>query len=75
MTGTSIDRQKGIEQLQKTALRGYYLEPFAKLLLAVAAVRDNHPEKAREILTELHNRFPDNKLYSRELNGLVAADR
>jgi hypothetical protein len=75
VTGTSIDRKKGIEQLQKTALRGYYLEPFAKLLLAVAAVRDNHPEKAREILTELHNRFPDNKLYSRELDGLVAADQ
>ncbi len=75
ITGTSIDRKKGIEQLQKTALHGYYLEPFAKLLLAVAAARDNHPEKARELLTELHNRFPDNKLYSRELDGLVAADQ
>jgi hypothetical protein len=49
------------------------LEPFAKLLLAVAALRDNHPEKAREILTELHERFPDNQLYSVELNRLAAA--
>jgi hypothetical protein len=75
MTGTSIDRKRGIEELQKTAHHGYYLEPFAKLLLAVAAVRDNHPEIARELLTELHNRFPHNELYSRELDGLTAANQ
>jgi hypothetical protein len=73
VTGSQIDREKGLEQLRKTALKGYYLEPFAKLLLAVAALRDNDPPKARKILTELHERFPDNKLYSLELDRLVAA--
>ena len=42
-TGSKTDRDKGMEELRKTALHGYYLEPFAKLLLVVAALRDNNP--------------------------------
>lgn len=71
-TGSEVDGEKGLEDLRKTAADGYYLEPFAKLLLAVASLRDKHPEKAREILTELHRRFPGNQLYSSELNELSA---
>ena len=41
-----------------TAQYGHYLEPFAKLLLAVAALRDNNRALARELLSGLHNRFP-----------------
>ena len=59
--------------LRNELIHGYYLEPFAKLLLAVAALRDNQKEKAREILSELHNRFPDNHLYSVELNRITAS--
>ncbi len=73
LTGSQVDREVGLEKLQKTALQGYYLEPFAKLLLAVAALRDGHPEKAREILAELHQRFPDNELYTLELSRLATA--
>jgi hypothetical protein len=72
LTGSETDREKGLEQLRKTANQGYYLEPFAKLLLGVAALRDNQKDKARDILTELHNRFPDNQLYAVELDRLVA---
>ncbi len=71
LTGSQVDREAGLEKLQKTARQGYYLEPFAKLLLAVAALRDGHSEKAREILTELHQRFPDNELYTLELSRLA----
>jgi len=70
-TGSEVDREKGLEQLRKTALEGYYLEPFAKLLLAVAALRDKQPEKARDILSDLHKRFPHNELYSVELDRLA----
>jgi hypothetical protein len=56
-----------------TSLHGYYFEPFAKLLLAVAALRDNDRERAREILVGLRDRFPENKLYSRELERLKPA--
>lgn len=73
LTGSEVDREKGLQNLHSTAQNGYYLEPFAKLLLAVAALRDNQKDKAREILSELHNRFPDNALYSLELNRLSAS--
>lgn len=68
ITGSNVDREKGVEEIRQTALHGHYLEPFAKLLLAVAALRDNNPARAREILEELHQRFPDNELYTREMN-------
>lgn len=70
ITGSLVDREKGLEQLRLTAQYGHYLEPFAKLLLAVAAIRDNNRARARELLSELHNRFPNNQLYLRELNRL-----
>lgn len=73
LTGSQVDRETGLEKLRQTASHGYYLEPFAKLLLAVAALRDNQTQEAREILTGLSQRFPDNELYSVELRRITAA--
>ncbi len=73
LTGSQVDREKGLEELRMTAQHGHYLEPYAKLLLAVAALRDHNPASARELLRGLHNRFPDNQLYIRELNRLGGA--
>ena len=70
ITGSNVDREKGIEEIRQTALHGHYLEPFARLLLAVAALRDNAPARARELLGELHRRFPDNELYTREMDRI-----
>src|SRR5271169_2579408 len=70
VTGSNVDRERGLEEIRETALHGHYLEPFAKLLLAVAALRDNDPVRARELLGELHGRFPDNELYMREMNRI-----
>lgn len=70
MTGSNIDRERGLEEIRQTASHGHYLEPFAKLLLAVAALRDNNPVRARELLAELHVRFPDNELYIREMGRI-----
>jgi hypothetical protein len=64
VTGSNVDREKGVEEIRD------YLEPFAKLVLAGAALRDNNPGRARELLGELHRRFPDNELYTRELNRI-----
>jgi hypothetical protein len=72
LTGSEVDREKGIQQLQMTALHGYYLEPFAKLLLGVAALRDKNREQARAILTGLRDRFPDNELFSHEMDRLTS---
>ena len=70
ITGSQVDREKGLENLRITAQYGHYLEPFAKLLLAVAALRDNNRSLARDLLSGLHNRFPNNPLYLKELNRL-----
>ena len=75
MTGSQVDRQKGLDELRLTAQHGHYLEPFAKLLLAVAALRDNNRALARDLLSELHTRFPNNPLYLRELNRLTPASK
>lgn len=69
-TGSNVDRQKGLEEIRETALHGHYLEPFARLLLAGAALRDKNPVRARELLSELHKRFPDNELYTREIDRI-----
>ena len=71
LAGSQVDRAKGLEELRMTAQFGHYLEPFAKLLLAVAALRDNNRALARDLLAGLHNRFPDNPLYLRELNRIA----
>ncbi len=70
VTGSNVDRERGLQELRETAAHGRYLEPFAKLVLAVAALRDNNPGRARELLGELHRRFPDNELYMREMDRI-----
>ena len=70
VTGSNVDREKGLQEIRETAFHGHYLEPFAKLLLAVAALRDKDPAHARELLAELHKRFPDNGLYTHEMDNI-----
>ena len=54
-------------QLQMAAMDGQYLRPFAKVLLALVARREDEPELARELLEELNAEFPSNPLFRREL--------
>ncbi len=68
--GVSGDKQAGINELQLTAQRGRYLAPFARILLAIAYVRENDKARAREILTSLRNDFPENPLFAREIGKL-----
>ena len=66
-TGSQTDKAEGIQRLRLTAQKGYYLAPFARLLLAVAALRDKDTTTARSLLAGLANEFPRNQLYSKEL--------
>jgi hypothetical protein len=36
----------------------------------VAVARENNPVRARELLGELHRRFPDNELETREMDRI-----
>ena len=69
-TGARTDKSEGLRELKLTAENGHYLQPFARLLLAVAALRDKDRNKARELLSGLVREFPKNGLYQRELARL-----
>lgn len=67
LAGAETDRNRGLERLKITAAKGNYLKPYARLLLAVAALRDMDRMQAREILSDLNRQFPHNHLYAEEL--------
>jgi hypothetical protein len=67
MGGGQTSRAVGIEKLKLTAEKGHYLAPFARLMLAVAAMRDQDTGRARELLAGLVRDYPQNPLYRQEL--------
>lgn len=67
MGGAQTDKDEGIAKLKLTAAKGHYLAPFARLLLAVAALRDKDKHTARDLLAGLSQQFPQNDLYRTEL--------
>ncbi len=70
MGGAQADRQTGIDRLRITAEKGRYLLPFARLVLALAAIRDKDVATARRMLSWLASEFPNNSLYREELRKL-----
>ena len=68
--GIHGDKKAGIQQLEITAEHGRYVRPFAKILLALAALREKKTEVARTQLKELVAEFPDNPLFASELTKL-----
>ena len=70
LSGSATNHDLGIEKLRLTADKGHYLAPFARLLLAVAALRDHNPDAARGLLRGLAKDFPRNPLYTQELAKL-----
>jgi hypothetical protein len=68
--GIHGDKRVGMQQLEIAATGGHYLRPFAKILLALAALREKKTEVARSQLTELVAEFPENPLFASELAKL-----
>jgi hypothetical protein len=68
--GIHGNREEGMAQLQIAASRGHYLRPFAKIMLALAALRERKTEVARLQLQELVAEFPENPLFASELERL-----
>jgi hypothetical protein len=57
LTGAGTDRAEGIRLFQVTAAQGHYLR-HSRMMLAVAALRDSHPQRARDIPSSLSREFP-----------------
>lgn len=68
--GAGTDKSEGLRKIELTAEKGHYLLPYARLLLAVAALRDNDRNRARDLLSYLAQEFPNNPLYRKELAKL-----
>ena len=73
MGGMPADKQGGISDLKVTAEHGHYLAPFARILLAIAYVREKDKPRALDILTSLRSDFPGNSLFPREIARLETA--
>jgi len=68
--GVPADKAGGIADLHTVATRGRLLAPFARILLAIAYVRDKDVTRAKETLTALSKDFPNNPLFGKELARL-----
>ena len=68
--GVHGDRNAGLQQLEIAADNGHYLRPFAKIMLALAALREKRTELARAQLVDLVAEFPENPLFASELAKL-----
>jgi len=68
--GAETDKELGIQKMKLTAAKGHYLLPLARMLLGVAALRDNDRPTARALLQNLVEAFPKNQLYRSELARL-----
>ena len=68
--GVSGDKAGGIAELRTTATQGHLLAPFARILLAIAYVREKDVAHARELLVALQRDFPNNTLFGREITRL-----
>jgi hypothetical protein len=70
MGGLPGDKDGGLADLQTTAAHGHYLAPFARILLAIAYVREKDKPRALELLNGLHAEFPANTLFPHEIARL-----
>jgi hypothetical protein len=64
--GVHGDKKLGMEQLGNTIEKGRYLQPYAKILLALAARREKQNPLAQKLLLELSQEFPESPLYAAE---------
>jgi hypothetical protein len=69
VTGT---REQGLNDLQIAAQSGQYLKPFAQLLLAMFYLREKREDKTEELLAQLTEQYPSNKMFRAEFDKLRA---
>jgi len=68
--GAQTDEETGITKLRLVAEKGHYLKPYAKILLAIAALRNNDKAEAKRLVSDLAQQFPKNDLFRDELQKL-----
>jgi len=69
-TGAQTDKAAGLQKLRLVAEQGHYFKPYAKILLAIAALRDKNKALAEHLMEELAREFPGNGLFKDEVKKL-----
>jgi tetratricopeptide (TPR) repeat protein len=64
--GIHGDKKLGMEQLGKAIDGGQYLQPLAKIFLALAARKEKQDLVAQKLLRELCEEYPESTLYAAE---------
>jgi hypothetical protein len=64
------NKDQGIQTVAMVAEKGRYLKPFAKILLAIANLREKKPRVAEVLLAGLARDYPENRLFKQELARL-----
>lgn len=64
--GVQGDKRRGMDELERAASSGAYLAAYAKVMLALANVREKNIGRAQQLLRELTAEYPDSPLFSRE---------
>jgi hypothetical protein len=67
MDSVEGNKKKGIDELELVAKQGKYYGPFARMLLAVIAMREKRPQDAESLLAGLASEYPQNPLIRKEL--------
>jgi len=73
LAGGQTDRALGVQKLKLAGEKGHYLGPFARLLLAVASLRDKDIGHASDLMERLAREYPNNPLYVQELARMRSA--
>jgi len=64
------DKKKAVANLVSVASEGYYLGPFARILLAIVHLREKRPAESAKLLEGLAHDYPENRLFRQELAKL-----
>ena len=70
--GIHGDKKLGMQQIAKTAENGRYLQPFAKIILALAARREHQTVVAQGLWRELKEEYPGSELFASEYAKAMA---
>ena len=76
LRGLRGDKAEAAKHLQIVVSQGHYYRPYAKILLSVYYSREGQMRRARVLLEELRQQFPNNSLFPREIariDGKIAA--
>ena len=70
LDGVNGDKEEGMRQVTLAAQNGRYLRPLARILLAIAYLREHKDADARVLLVQLRTDFPANTVFQKVLTQL-----